>query len=147
MYLISACIAGVNCKYDGHNNFHRIAKELVDANKAVLACPEELGGLPTPRTPCEIKEGKVISKTGDDVSSEFRVGASKTLEIAKKHNVKIAIMQKRSPSCGVHQIYDGTFTSSLISGQGVTTTLLQKNGIKVITIDEYIEQYYQYDFK
>lgn len=147
MYLISACLTGINCKYDGHNNYHEIAKKLLDHNLAIPVCPEELGGLPTPRIPSEIVKNKVINKQHIDVTNEFQKGAQSTLEKAKLHNIKIAILQKRSPSCGVHQIYDGTFTNSLMSGEGFTTKLLRENGIKVITIDEYITDYYKLDFK
>ena len=147
MYLISACLTGENCKYDGGNNYHTVAQKLLDSGLAITACPEELGGLSTPRVPSEIVNDKVLSKEGVDVTKEFTVGASKTLELAKKYDVKIAILQKRSPSCGVHQIYDGTFSGNLITGQGRTTEVLRKHGIKVISIDDYIRDYYHSDFK
>ncbi len=147
MYLISACLTGINCKYDGHNNYHEVAKKLLDHNLAITACPEELGGLPTPRIPSEIVNNKIMSKDQKEVTKEFKLGATKTLELVKKHNIKIAILQKRSPSCGVHKIYDGSFSGTLIDGQGVTTELLRTNGIKVITIDDYIRDYYKSDFE
>lgn len=146
-YIISSCVAGVNCKYNGGNNLNEVAKWLVDEGLAILACPEELGGLPTPRVPAEIIEDKVISKEGVDVTLEYLTGAQKTLQIAKENNIAIAILQKRSPSCGVHQIYDGTHSGILISGKGKTTELLEKHGIQVITIDEYIKNYYDKDLK
>lgn len=147
MYLISACIAGINCKYDGKNNYNQVAKWLLDNNLAVPACPEELGGLSTPRVPSEIVGKTVLSRNGINVTVEFNRGAEKTLQIAKENNVKIAILQKRSPSCGVYNIYDGTFNGNLIKGEGVTTKLLRENNIKVITIDDYINTYYENDKK
>lgn len=141
MILISECLIGNNVKYNGKNNFNEIAKKLFDEGQAVIACPEVLGGLPIPRTPAEIKGGKVISLDGVDVTDNYSEGAQKTLEIAQKYNVEFAILQERSPSCGVHKIYDGTFSNTLISGMGKTTELLEKHGIKVITIEEYMKIY------
>lgn len=145
MILISACLIGEHVKYDGSHNFHKIARELYDTGRAIPVCPEVLGGMSTPRVPSEIVGEKVVSKTGIDVSSYFQKGAEKTLEIAKQNNIKIAVLQARSPSCGSSQIYDGTFQGNLIDGQGMTTRLLQKHGIKVMTIDEYIRDYYETD--
>lgn len=140
MYLISACLIGENCKYDGHNNLDIIAKALFDKGLAISVCPEVLGGLGTPRVPSEIMDGKVVSKEGIDVTKAFTIGAKKTLEIALKNKVEYAILQSRSPSCGSKQIYDGTFSGELIDGMGVTTKLLRENGIKVMTIEEFIEK-------
>lgn len=147
MYLISACLAGINCKYDGHNNYNRVAKWLLDNNLAIPICPEELGGLPTPRVPSERVGDKVLSKEGEDVTKKFTKGASKSLEKALENNITIAILQARSPSCGVHQIYDGTFKGNLIKGEGLTTKLLREHNIKVITIDTYINEYHQKDLQ
>ncbi len=144
-YLISACLIGDNCKYDGFNNLHQVAKKLYDKGLAIPVCPEELGGLPTPRVPSEIVGEKVLSKDGEDVSVEFALGASKTLEIAKKNGIKIAILQARSPSCGSKKIYDGTFSGNLILGEGRTTSLLRANGIEVITIEDFINGEYEKD--
>lgn len=143
MILISACLIGENVTYDGSNNYHKIAKELYDKGEAIPVCPEVFGGLPTPRVPAEIIQNTVVSKEGLDVTSFFQKGAERTLKIAKENNVTLAVLQARSPSCGSHYIYDGTFTGTLIEGEGTTTALLRKHGIKVITIDEYIEDYYE----
>ena len=142
MFIISACLIGENCKYDGKNNYNKVALDLFNSDKAIPVCPEELGGLSTPRVPSEIVGNKVVSKEGMDVTKAFQLGAIKTLEEAKKHQVKYAILQARSPSCGSKKIYDGTFSNTLIDGQGMTTKLLEKNGIKVITIEEYINGTY-----
>ncbi len=138
-YLMSACLIGENCKYDGGNNLHQVAKKLYDEGLVIPVCPEELGGLPTPRIPAEIVGNQVINQKGQNVTKEFQTGAIKTLEIAKKHNITVAILQSRSPSCGSKQIYDGSHTDSLVPGEGTTTKLLREHGIKVITIKDYIK--------
>ena len=145
MILISACLIGDNVTYDGTNNYHKVAKELYDKGQAIPVCPEVFGGLPIPRVPAEIKDGKVINKEGIDVTKYFQSGAKKTLKIALDNNVKLAVLQARSPSCGSHHIYDGTFSGQLIKGEGTTTKLLREHGIEVITIDEYVERFYGND--
>lgn len=137
MILISACLAGINCKYNGGNNSNDKIIELVKKGDAILVCPEQLGGLKTPRTPAEIKiiDGvrKVITKDGVDVTPEYMKGAIEVLELAKKFNITKAILKSKSPSCGCGKIYDGNFSSNLIDGNGMTTELLLQNGIEVIT--------------
>lgn len=137
MILISACLAGINCKYNGGNNSNDKIIELVKKGDAILVCPEQLGGLKTPRTPAEIKiiDGvrKVITKDGVDVTPEYMKGAIEVLELAKKFNITKAILKSKSPSCGCGKIYDGNFSSNLIAGNGMTTELLLQNGIEVIT--------------
>ena len=146
-YLISACLIGDNCKYDGGNNLNEVAKKLFDVKLALPVCPEELGGLSTPRVPAEIVDGKVVNKEGNDVTLEYNLGARSALKTALDNEIGIAILQSRSPSCGSKYIYDGAFNGNLISGEGVTTKLLRNNGIKVITIEDYIRDYYEEDFK
>ncbi|MGI6684745.1 MAG: DUF523 domain-containing protein [Bacillota bacterium] len=143
MILISACLLGVNCKYSGGNNKNSDLVALLKDKKILPICPEELGGLPTPRFPAEIIKGngldvlngraKVCLKDGSDVTQRFLEGAEITKKIVQSNPVNLAIMKERSPSCGVKRIYDGTFTGSIISGTGVTTALLKKMGIKVIS--------------
>jgi len=142
MYLISSCLCGVNCKYSGSNNLNEDCLKLLQEGKAILVCPEQLGGLSTPRTPAEIKgtangvlyrSDKVITKDGIDVTKEFIKGAMETLHIAKLSNVKTAILKEGSPSCGVNYIYDGSFTGKKISGKGITATILNDNEINVIS--------------
>ncbi len=142
MYLISSCLCGVNCKYSGSNNLNEDCLKLLQEGKAILVCPEQLGGLSTPRTPAEIKgtangvlykSDKVITKDGIDVTKEFIKGAMETLHIAKLSNVKTAILKEGSPSCGVNYIYDGSFTGKKISGKGITATILNNNEINVIS--------------
>lgn len=136
MYLVSACLAGVNCRYDGKNSKNEIIEKLVKEGKAIMVCPEELGGLPTPRACCEIVidnfEKRVISIEGKDCTKEFLEGAERTLEIAKAKGIKKAILKAKSPSCGCGMIYDGTFSGKLVEGNGLTAEILMKNGINVI---------------
>jgi uncharacterized protein YbbK (DUF523 family) len=136
MYLVSACLAGVDCNYKGGNWENEHVMKLVEEGKAVLCCPEAAGGLPTPRTPAEIIDGKVITKDGDDVTDAFLKGAGIALELCKEHNCTKAILKATSPSCGKGTIYDGNFNGTIIEGDGITTKLLQENGIEVISSDE-----------
>ena len=129
--LISACLVGDKCKYDGHTNYTPLIKDLLEKYELVPFCPEVEGGLPTPRKPSERKSDKVINNAGKDVTRNFQLGAEKALNICKYLNIKIAILKENSPSCGVNQIYDGNFKNKLIKGEGVTTELLRKNGITV----------------
>ncbi len=146
-YLISACLIGENCKYNGGNNLDSVAKLLYDKGLAFSICPEVLGGLTIPRVAAEITDDKVITKDGIDVTNEYDLGAEESLKYALKHDIKIAILQARSPSCGSSYIYDGTHSGKLILGQGITSKLLRRHGIKVITIEEYMRDYYEEDFK
>ncbi|MGL5329067.1 MAG: DUF523 domain-containing protein [Peptostreptococcaceae bacterium] len=133
MILVSACLLGIDCKYDDRNNENEKVKEYLNGKEFVIVCPEQLGGLTTPRDPSEIVECKVLSNKGKDVSDNFSKGARETLKIAKLYNCKEAILKDGSPSCGSTYIYDGSFTKSKIHGEGVTTTLLRQNNIKVIS--------------
>lgn len=135
--LISACLLGVNCKYSGDNNYN---KELIDKLNEqydlIPICPEIMGGLSTPRNPAEIRDGKVFNNQGDEVTKNFQKGAEEALKIAKILNVNKAILKSKSPSCGKGLIYDGTFNNKLIEGNGITTDLLLKNKIQVISDKE-----------
>ncbi|MCI9084159.1 MAG: DUF523 domain-containing protein [Bacilli bacterium] len=134
--LVSACLAGINCKYNGKNNEHKKIIELIKNKDVILICPEQLGGLKTPRTPAERIKDKVITNDNIDVTKEYQKGAEEVLNLVKKFNIKTAILKSKSPSCGKGKIYDGTFSNTLIYGNGITTELLEKNGIKVISSDE-----------
>lgn len=128
--LVSSCLLGDNCRYDGSNNYIDELKELSNY-EIIKFCPEVEGGLSIPRIPCEIKNDEVITKCLKNYTNEFNLGATKCLELCKKHNIKVAILKENSPSCGVYNVYDGTFTKTKIKGSGVTTSLLKRNGIKV----------------
>lgn len=136
-YIVSACLCGEEVRYDGKANTKEKIKKLVDEGKAIMICPEVEGGLPVPRQPCEIQNNKVINNQGEEKTLNFTQGAEKTLQLCKKYNIKKAILKEKSPSCGSNFIYNGTFTKTLIKGQGITAKLLKENGIKVISDEEY----------
>lgn len=141
MILISACLAGIACRYDGKAIEHEGIMQLVKAGKAMLVCPEMLGGLPSPRTSCEQHcnaDGtiRVKTKAGADHTDAFKLGAQKTLDIARIVGAETAILKSRSPSCGCGKIYDGTFSGKLIPGNGFTAQLLLDHNINVITEEE-----------
>ncbi len=137
--MVSACLLGDNVKYDGTNNRNQDLINFLKKYEIIKVCPECLGGLSIPRVPAEIKNNKVINKDNNDVTNEFILGAMKTLEIAKKNNIKIAILKESSPSCGSNTIYDGTFTHTKIKGNGIMATLLKENGIIVLNENNYEE--------
>lgn len=134
--MVSACLAGENCKYDGGNNRNEMVLRLMDDNEVFLICPEQMGGLPTPRVPSEICNGIVTSRDGRNVDREFRAGAAKCLAIAEREQPDLIILQSRSPSCGVKQRYDGTFSGKLVDGSGVTAELLMAHGFQVVDVEE-----------
>jgi uncharacterized protein YbbK (DUF523 family) len=133
MKIVSACLAGINCTYAAKSNENKTIVDLVKSGKAIPVCPEQLGGLATPRIPAEKNGNKIITKNGIDVTSQFVKGALEGLKIAKMINCKEAILKSNSPSCGSGQIYDGSFTGKLIPGDGIFAALLKKNGIVVQT--------------
>ena len=132
--LVSACLLGTNCKYSGGNNYSEEVIEFLSNYEIIPVCPEQLGGLPTPRPASEIIGDKVINNEGNDVTQEYTKGAEETLKTAKLLGVKKALLKAKSPSCGNGKIYDGTFSGTLIDGDGITTKLLKENNIEVITI-------------
>ncbi len=134
--LVSACLLGVNCRYKGDGKRNERILELGNKHTLIPVCPEQLGGLPTPREPAEQQGDRVINKAGQDVTQAYRSGAAAALYIAKLNNVKFAVLKSRSPSCGSGMIYDGSFSGKLIGGDGVCAALLQQNGIEVFTEDE-----------
>lgn len=129
--LISACLLGVNCKYNGKNNYIPLIEELKKKYDLVPVCPEVMGGLSIPRNPSEITGDMVISNKGIDVTSNFLSGACQALQLANISNINIAILKDGSPSCGSTYIYDGTFTKNKISGMGITAKLLKENNIEI----------------
>jgi uncharacterized protein YbbK (DUF523 family) len=135
MIIVSACLAGINCRYDGNDNLIPEIREMVINGEAIALCPEEMGGLSTPRIPCEIvrSEGKVtvMNQNQEDCTAAFQDGAKKLAQIAKILECKTAILKANSPSCGYGMIYDGTFTGNKIPGKGLTAELLEKNGVQI----------------
>lgn len=146
--IISACLFGINCRYDCTNAIHYEALKYLKKRCIVPICPEQLAGLPTPRECCEIVGGdgfdvlrgdaRVLSVGGGDYTGKFIKGAKETLKIAKITNAEMAIFKDLSPSCGVNKIYDGTFGNKIRKGVGVTTALLKIEGIKVVTPEEFL---------
>lgn len=140
MILVSACLVGINCKYSGGNNYNQKIFDLVKEGKAIPICPEQLGGLNTPRKPVELKviNGKryAIDNEGNDLTENFERGALEVLNLAKNLNINKAILQPRSPSCGVNKIYSGNFDNKLVDGNGILAELLKHNGIDALTPNE-----------
>lgn len=142
---VSSCLVGVNCTYNGKNNLVNGLKKLYNQGKVVAICPEVLGGLLTPRDPAEIITLEPLfiqTVNGKDVTKEYQSGAKKALEILKKRDVQVVVLKFRSPSCGNEGIYDGTFSHTLVDGQGVFVQLLEQNGIKIFNefqINEFLK--------
>ncbi len=134
--LVSACLLGVACRYDGKSKPNEGVIKLMEKHNLIPFCPEVTGGLPTPRVPSEIRDGVVTSRDGRNVDAEFRAGAAKCLEIAMREKPDLIVLQSRSPSCGVKQRYDGTFTGTLVDGEGVTAQLLMENGFKCVDVED-----------
>ncbi len=132
--VVSACLLGETCKYSGGNNLDpRVAEWLRETGcEAVPVCPEVLGGLPVPRTPAEIVDGVVTAKDGRSVDAAFRRGAALALEIARREGAVLAVLQPRSPSCGVREVYDGTFSGRKVPGMGVFARLLAEDGVRLL---------------
>lgn len=137
--LVSACLLGINCRYDGKNCLNEKVLKLRDYANIIPICPEQMGGLSTPRVPGEIVGNKILSKSGDNLTDNYNNGANIALKIAQINNCKYALLKQKSPSCGCGLIYDGSFSGKLIGGDGNTTKLLKENGIMCFN-DEEIEK-------
>jgi uncharacterized protein YbbK (DUF523 family) len=141
MLIVSACLAGINCKYNGGNNYNKTIADLVSQGKAMPVCPEQLGGCSTPRpkteifrgTGAEVLDGKceVLRENGESITHRFIKGAEEVLKIAMLIGAKEAVLKSKSPSCGCGEIYDGSFSGKLIKGNGVTAEILLRNGLTV----------------
>lgn len=143
--VVSACLAGFSCRYDGKANTVPFIEELYRKKLVLPVCPECLGGLSVPRVPCEIQHDKVISKNGIDCTSAYREGAFLALQYARFYGANMAILKAKSPSCGVGQIYDGTFTKTLVAGDGIFTQMLKANYFFVCTEkDNFMNKFLQY---
>ena len=139
--LVSACLLGYNTKYNGGNNYNPLIEQIREKYDIIPICPEQLGGLKTPRVPSEIKGDEVYSKENKNVTSNFLEGSRKVANIALYNRIKKAILKENSPSCGVHNVYDGNFDNKLIEGNGITTKKLKSLGIECYTIEEFYEKY------
>ncbi len=134
--LVSGCLLGIDCRYKGDNCKDERILELSKRHTLIFVCPEQMGGLPTPREPSEQLDGRVVCKSGRDVTREFEAGAEAALKIARLNGVKLAILKERSPSCGSGTIYDGSFGGVRVPGDGVFARLLKQNGIRVLSEEE-----------
>lgn len=150
MRVVSSCLCGINCKYNGANNKHEKFLEELRAGEIIPLCPEQMGGLATPRSACEIVGGsgedvlagqaRVFNAVGEDVTEFFIKGAQEFLAIIQQAGINEAVLQRRSPSCGVGKIYDGSFSGQLVAGNGVTAALLKKHGIKTWNDEDYLRE-------
>ena len=129
--LVSACLLGTPCRYDGRSKADTRIQALAEKYDLVPVCPEQLGGLPTPRVPSERRGERVITDDGRDVTAEYRRGAAAALALCLQNGCKAAVLMEKSPSCGCGQVYDGTFSRRLIEGDGVTAELLKAHGVAV----------------
>ena len=129
--LVSACLLGVSCRYDGKDNALPQLKQLLKEHTCIPVCPEQLGGLPTPRSPAERHGDRVITRDGEDVTEAFVRGTAEVLRLADLYRCRHALLKERSPSCGCGQIYDGTFTGTLTEGDGMTAQMLKRGKVKI----------------
>ncbi len=136
--IISACLLGTPCRYDGASKpcAHSLIERWRAEGRLIPVCPEVMGGLPTPRTPCERCGDRVLSRDGDDRTAEYTRGAALALEAVISSNAQLCVLKEGSPSCGANVIYDGSFTGKKLRGEGVTTELLRKQGFRVISENE-----------
>lgn len=130
--LVSACLLGASCRYDGASKEYPLIDELCRLHEVVPVCPEQLGGLPTPRDPAERQGGRVVTGAGADVTAQYDRGAQQALLLARRLGCEAAVLKEKSPSCGSGRIYDGTFSGTLTEGFGVTAQLLRREGIRVL---------------
>ena len=139
--MVSACLLGENCKYSGGNNLRPELLRLLAGHTVIPVCPEILGGLPTPRIPAEIVNGTVINREGQSVDAAFRLGAEKALETALREKPDLIILQSRSPSCGVREVYDGTFSGKKIPGRGIFAELAVRAGFRVMDAEDILTDF------
>ena len=134
--VVSACLLGENCKYNGGNNLSERVLRYVEGREVIPVCPEVLGGLPCPRKPVEWVGDRVLTKDGDDCTENFRLGVQKAMDIIGDKHIDLAILQSRSPTCGVKQIYDGTFSGVRIDGMGALARALHERGIPLMDAED-----------
>ena len=134
-YVVSGCLAGLSCRYDGGSKPCEAVRRLVEDGLAVTACPESLSGLPVPRPPCEQRDGRVVMRTGEGVTEAFERGAERAMRIVRAHGCTAAILKARSPSCGFGEIYDGSFSGATCKGEGVWARRLRAAGLTLYSED------------
>ena len=141
--LVSACLLGVNCRYSGKGELCQELQKLMKEHHMIPVCPEQLGGLATPRTPAERVKDRVVTQMGEDVTAQYEKGARETAGLAELFGCRCAVLKERSPSCGSGRIYDGTFSRQLVSGDGTAAALLKERGVRIFGETE-IEKLKQY---
>ena len=139
LYLVSACLCGVACRWDGQAATVERLASLYRQGLALAVCPEVDGGLPIPRPPCELRDGRAVTRDGKDLTAHFQAGAAHALRLAQQHTIRLAILKERSPSCGSTEVYDGTFSGVRVPGAGITAALLSAHGIRVVGEREFEE--------
>ena len=134
--LVSACLLGKNCKYNGGNNYNAAVVEFVKDKEVLAICPEMMAGMGCPRTPIEIVDGVLMDREGNNVDASMRKAVAQAMEMVRKEDIRCAVLQSRSPTCGVNQIYDGSFSGKLIPGSGVLAQALKDAGYQVIDAED-----------
>lgn len=136
-YLASGCLVGLCCRYDGKSKPHPLLKAMYEAGEVQVICPESLSGLPVPRLPAEQKDGRVLLKSGEDVTEAFVRGAELAFLKARQSGLRKVVLKARSPSCGVGEVYDGSFTGHTMPGDGIFTAMLKEAGFEVCTEEDF----------
>ena len=134
--LVSACLLGENCKYNGGNNYCAAVAEYVKGKEVITVCPEVMAGMGIPRTPIEIVDGVLMDRNGNDVDAALRTAVAQAMEGICNEEIECAILQSRSPTCGVNQVYDGSFSGKLIPGSGVFAQALRDAGYRVVDVED-----------
>ena len=134
--LVSACLLGENCKYNGGNNYSSAVAEFVKDKEDLTICPEMMAGMGCPRTPIEIVDGVVMDRKGNNVDAAMREAVERAMELIRKEEIQCAILQSRSPTCGVNQVYDGSFSGKLVSGSGLFAQALKDAGYRVMDAED-----------
>ena len=134
--LVSACLLGENCKYNGGNNYNAAVAEYVNGKEILPICPEIMAGMGCPRIPIEIVDGVLMDRNGNNVDDAMRKAVAQAMEMIRKEEIQCAVLQSRSPTCGVNQIYDGSFSGKLIPGSGVLAQALKDEGYKVVDVED-----------
>jgi uncharacterized protein YbbK (DUF523 family) len=134
--LVSACLLGENCKYNGGNNYNTAVAEFVKGKEVLTICPEIMAGMGCPRTPIEIVDGVLMDRNGNNVDVAMREAVAKAMKLIRKEDIQCAVLQSRSPTCGVNQVYDGSFSGKLIEGSGVLAQALKAAGYQVIDAED-----------
>ena len=134
--LVSACLLGENCKYNGGNNYNPAVAEFVKDKEVLPICPEMMAGMGCPRIPIEIVDGVLMDRDGNNVDAAMRKAVEQAMEMIREEDILCAVLQSRSPTCGVNQIYDGSFTGKLIEGSGVLAQALKLVGYRVVDAED-----------